>query len=117
MINGINKATKLLLKKAKDLTPEDTYKLQKNNKEQKIENTNWIISWWLINTTPYAKYVEYWVGRKYNYYKWSGRRRGWKPFYSWVGARMYSKTQFENQTNVRNIIIEEINKWIQALNK
>lgn len=114
----IEKWVELLLKEAEKNTPEDTYKLQEGNKKQPIRQQGDIISWWLINETEYAPYVEYGVsGKKYNYYKWGGRRAGWSPFYSWVGARMYSKAQFENEKEVKSIIEGEINKFIRQLNK
>lgn len=117
IIDWVKEATNLLLEKVRLQTPEDTGELQSNNKKQPTTNTWWIVKWWLINETPYWPYVEYWVGWKsYNYYKWWWRRRWWSPFYTGVWARMFTKSQFENQNRVREIIIKHINQWIKVLN-
>jgi len=55
--------------------------------------------------------------KNYNYYKSWWRRLGGKPFYSGIGAQMYTKTQFENESKVRDIIMEQINLGIKAFNK
>ena len=117
IIDGIEQATNLLLNKAKLYTPEDTMLLQNSTKELPVTNIFWMISWWLINETPYAAYVEYWVmSKSYNYYKAGGRRAGWHPFYTWVGARMFTRAQFENENQVRLIVMNKINEWIRAFN-
>lgn len=110
-------ATTFLMEKVKAQTPEDTWELQNNNKTQPITESWWIISWWLINETPYWPYVEYWVNWKsYNYYKSGWRKNWWTPFYRGIWARMFTKAQFENQTKVREIIMKHINQWIKDFN-
>lgn len=117
IVDWMHEVTEFLLWKVREQTPEDTWELQSNNREQPISN-NWIIvKWWLINETSYWPYVEYWVGSKsYNYYKWGWRRKWWKPFYIWVWARMFTKAQFENWNRIREIFIRHINQWIKDFN-
>lgn len=119
----IEEATTFLMDKVKAQTPEDTWELQSNNKTQPITESWWIISWWLINDTPYWPYVEYWVNWKaYNYYKNGWRRSWWSPFFKWwdfngmLWARMFTKSQFENQSKVRDILMKYINQWIKDFN-
>jgi len=110
-------ATDFLMWKVIEQTPEDTWELQSNNKKQPITESWWIIRWWLINETPYWPYVEYWVSWKsYNYYKGWGRKRWATPFYTGIWARMFTKAQFENQRQVREIIMKHINQWIKDFN-
>jgi len=114
---GIDKATDLLMVEAKKRTPEDTFELQKWHQKQPIVDSNWLISGWLVNKVSYAKYVEFGVGKSYNYYKDWGRRKWASPFTSWIGARMYSKTQFENEKQVKAILEQYINQGIKNLNR
>ena len=117
IIKWIREASDMFLQKVRLQTPEDTGELQSNNELQPIINTWWIIKWWVINETPYWPYVEYWVNWKsYNYYKWGWRRLWWSPFYRGIWARMFTKSQFENQTKARGIIINYINQWIRDFN-
>jgi len=104
----INKATKYLKDKVDEKTPEDTKTLLWNNKQVKARKlwNNYI--WSVENDTEYAVYVEYWVWWKdFNYNK-----PKWNNFYSWVGARMFTRTQDEEENEVSNIINKEIEKWI-----
>lgn len=117
IIRWVEQATDLLLNEVQKQTPEDTWNLQSNNKKINVSNSNWIISWWVINETPYALFVEYWVqSKQYNYYKDWGRKKWWSPFYRGIGARMFTKAQFENQRKVRDIILSQINKGIKDFN-
>ena len=104
----INKATKYLKDKVDEKTPEDKKTLLWNNKQVKARKlwNNYI--WSVENDTEYAVYVEYWVWWKdFNYNK-----PKWNNFYSWVGARMFTRTQDEEENEVSNIINKEIEKWI-----
>jgi hypothetical protein len=104
----INKATKYLKDKVDEKTPESTKTLLWNNKQVKARKlwNNYI--WSVENDTEYAVYVEYWVWWKdFNYNK-----PKWSNFYSWVGARMFTRTQDEEENEVSNIINKEIEKWI-----
>lgn len=112
----IEEATTFLMDKVKAQTPEDTWELQSNNKKQPITSVWWIIKWWLINETPYAQYVEYVNWPAKNYYKDGGRRKWAKPFYTGQWARMFTKSQFENQSKVMDILMKYINQWIKDFN-
>jgi len=94
--------------KVDEKTPESTKTLLWNNKQVKARKlwNNYI--WSVENDTEYAVYVEYWVWWKdFNYNK-----PKWSNFYSWVGARMFTRTQDEEENEVSNIINKEIEKWI-----
>jgi hypothetical protein len=117
IIQWVENALNFLKDKVDKQTPEDTGLLSQNNKKQPVRKIWDWIKWTLINETPYAPYVEYWVwGKSYNYYKNGGRKSWASPFYRGVWARMYTKAQFENQNTVRNLIMEKINEWIKIFN-
>ena len=78
-------------------TPEDTKTLLKNNKIDEIFKVWTKIIWSISNDTEYAQYVEYWVGRNFNYNKPKG-----SIFYTWVWARMFTRT-FENDVNIKKV--------------
>lgn len=116
IITGINKAVDLLKEKADIQTPVDYGDLIANTKKKQTRREWNAITWWLINETEYAEYVEYGVWKSYNYYKDGNRRKWWKPFHTWEGARMFTKAQFENESKARAIIEAEIDKGIQFIN-
>ena len=112
----VNKALVKLKQLVDEKTPIDTSTLIGNNII--IPATiNWnIISWKVINETEYAPYVEYWVqGKGYNYYK-GDRKSWWSPFYSWVWARMFTRTRDETEAEVKAMIEQELNLYIKSLN-
>ena len=104
---GMQEAVDYLEVKVKEKTPEDTYELI-NNYKQDITQTKTKTKGELYNNTEYAQYVEYGVGRPYNYYKGSGRRKGKAPFYIGVGARMMTRTIDNEEEKVYNIIKNRI---------
>lgn len=99
--NAINSALPTLKKWIEDRTPEDTKTLVSSYqvKEATTSDTQGIIS----TSVNYAKYVEYWVWRVYNYQKprWN---KGW---YRWNGARMFV-IWYEN---TRQAIIQKLKDW------
>lgn len=102
---GVNKALEYLKKKIDEKTPEDTFTLIGNNDIEKAIQTGTSIKGSVYNNTEYAQYVEYGVMSKtYNYYKNAGRRGGRAPFYSGIGARMFTKSADEEEQEIYNII-------------
>ena len=83
-------------------TPEDTWVLINNYEKWDIIQIWDKTIWYIENNTDYAWFVEYWVWKKYNYYKNWWRKRWWSPFYSWVWARMITKA-FEWQENINKV--------------
>lgn len=73
-------------------TPEDTKTLLWNNTIEPIIKLDTKIVWVVSNDTEYAPYVEFWVWRNYNYNKPKGT-----IFYSWNGARMFTRTADSQQ--------------------
>jgi len=55
-------------KKLKELTPEDTYKLQKSNQRSEVDTVGTTTMARIYNDDPKAVYVEY-SSRTKNYYK------------------------------------------------
>lgn len=99
-INWINNWLTFLKQKIEEKTPEDTRTLVWNY-EKKDASVQWnIVSWKVLNRTPYAYWVEYGVwGRIYKYNKPKGN-----IFKIWVWARMMTRTKEENQEEIINII-------------
>ena len=86
------------LKKLKELTPEDTFKLQNSNKKSEVATVGTTTAVRIYNDDPKAIYVEY-SSKNKNYYKNWWRKKGWNPFYSWKGAWMFRKTKFFLENN------------------
>lgn len=84
---GVKGALKLLKDNIDSITPEDTRTLLWNNETSEVVVYNGIVSGKIFNTTPYAIYVEYWVGWKpYTYHK-----PKWKPFYNGIWNRTFAR--------------------------
>lgn len=111
--NAINTALKYVKKEIDDKTPEDTRTLVGNNNINDASTDNGKSMWSVSNSTPYAIYVEHWVwGKAYNYHKPKGT-----VAYTGVGAKMYTKTIFDEkvkQTN-KEIIQGAFDKFIQKI--
>ena len=91
--------------KIEEKTPEDTFELKKKNKMQlpRMEWTHMVAR--VTNDDEKWVYVEYGhEPKEYNYYKNSWRRKWWEPFYSWVGARMFSRTKKEMESTIRKTL-------------
>ena len=100
LADWINDATKFLKWKIEDLTPEDTKTLLWNYKIEPASQKGTIVSWKVFNDTPYAFWVEYWVGgRIFNYNKPKGN-----IFKIWVWARMMTTAEEQNLPEIVNII-------------
>lgn len=101
----VSKATDHLLEKIKEKTPEDTtnlinsYKVQKKNKSSEISNS-----------TEYAKIVEDWLGREFNYHK------NWSVYYRGYWAGMIKRTETEEYTNheAQRILEKAIDESIKS---
>ena len=106
---GVDNAVEYLKTKIDEKTPEDTFELIKNNKIEKASRNGNKITGKVYNETPYAEYVEYGVRQAdYNYYKDSGRRKGLAPFYTGIGARMFTRSADEEEQTLNNIIAKEL---------
>ena len=92
VIEAVNKSLVELKKSIDAKTPEDTFKLIKNNKVRQAKVVWKTVVWSIYNNTEYALIVEEWVrGRKYNYYKDWWRRKWWTPFWIDEWARMFER--------------------------
>ena len=108
----IDTALALLKARIDDKTPIDTSTLIGNNQITPAYQ-DWLwVRWTIKNETPYAPYVEYWVGNKaYHYHK------GKSVFYTGVWARMYTRTADESGNDVRALIENSIAEYISFVNK
>lgn len=110
---AINSQLPLLLREVKMRTPEDTLQLLSETEAVQARPV-WdkIIGEVRNNKTPYAIYVEYGVGKPYNYHKPKGQvmRR-------WVWARMFTLAYDENKEQISKNIANYIAKWISKLTK
>lgn len=102
IIKRMDEANKYLLEKIKEETPEDTFKLQNSHTIEPTRKEWSKIIWTISNDTEYAVYVEYWLGKKYNYYKNWWRRKWGSPFKTGDWARMFSKS-YDSQENIDKI--------------
>lgn len=100
---AINKSLETLKNSIDEKTPEDTKTLLGQTRiEQAKQSWNEIIGKVINDNTEYWLYVEYGVkNRAYNYHK-----PKWSVFYSWIGARMF--TRWFDDT--KQEIINNINK-------
>lgn len=111
--DAINAELPWLLREVKTRTPEDTTQLMNDHEIVKAKSVGGSIVWEVKNDkTPYAVYVEYWVGRPFNYHKPKGN-----VFRRWVGARMFSLAFDANKHEIEKRLINNITKWISKLTK
>ena len=108
LIEAINEALEYIKKKIDEKTPEDTGDLVKNTKIEEATKEGDTIIGKVVNKQGYAIYVEFGrsktpgvpkTGIKFTYHKPKG-----KEFYSWVGARMFSRTADEEKAFIINMI-------------
>lgn len=103
-IEGMNEAIEILKDEADRQTPEDTGTLLYWNTIIPVERKGNVLEGSLENQTDYALYVEMGVRSKsYNYHKPKG-----KVFYTWIGARMFTKARDFKKAEV----LEHIRKKI-----
>lgn len=97
--NWLNEVLEFLKDYALKESPIDTWEYNENHKIINAREDWRTISWMLYNNTPYSQILEYWVlWRTYNYHRY------WKTYMSWVGARVYTRTQDNNLKQIQNII-------------
>lgn len=109
VVRGVDKAVELLKKEIDDRTPEDTGRLVRSNRQVKAVVSGQSVIGKVENDTPYAAYVEYGVGRAYNYHKPKGTvmLRG-------IGARMFSRAYDANKKKIVDTIANEVKKQSHA---
>lgn len=82
-------------------TPEDTFELISRNQTEMPHMEGDSMKARVFNDDPKAVFVEYGQEPKaYDYYKSSWRRKGWSPFYSWVGAKMFTRSWTEQKQDI-----------------
>ena len=97
---AMEEAIKYSKKRIEGRTPEDTKKLVGDYKIDPLKVVWNVFSQKIVNKTPYAFYVEYWVmGQIYKYQKPKGI-----IFKLWVGARMMTLTKEEDKEEIAKII-------------
>lgn len=102
--NNINLALEVLKDWVDEKTPEDTKTLLWNTKIEKAKDEWNKIVGKVSNDTEYAIYVELWVwDRAYNYHK-----PKWTQFYTWIWARMFTRTADEKENEVIKIVSKKI---------
>jgi hypothetical protein len=109
---AVAKASQVLKAEADARTPEDTTRLVRSTKLTQLSVSGDKVSGGIENATSYATYVEYGVGRAYNYHKPKGVvfRRG-------VGARMFTLAFDAKRQEVTKTITEAIRAWASDLRK
>jgi hypothetical protein len=107
--DGVNRATETLKKEIDRLTPEDTGRLLANNKTKQAVSQGDKVTGAVVNDTEYAGYVEYGVGRKFNYHKPKG-----SVAYRGIGARMFTRAFDANRKKLSEIIAESVKKAVRA---
>lgn len=82
-------------------TPEDTFELISRNQVEMPHIEGESMKARVFNDDPKWVYVEYWQDpNTYNYYKQSWRRNGGSPFYSGVGAKMFTRSWKEQKQDI-----------------
>ena len=108
----INEATDYLIEKVREKSPTDTGAYIKWHKIEKATNYWNRIKGSVYNDMEYAQEVEYWFRRSaVNWHKWPPRNESTR-FYTWVGARPYTRTWDEEEKTIINIIKKNINSMV-----
>jgi hypothetical protein len=103
----VNKGLNYLLSDIIQKSPVDTWEYLKWNKIKKAEKIGTQIYWEVFNESENAENIEYWFRKSpVNWHK--NRKKWWPIIYTWVGARVYSRSADNNQENIKNIIKKEI---------
>lgn len=97
MTNRLDTFSQIMKETIKDNTPEKTRKLIGNIEEWQTIDNGRKIHKKIYNNTPYAKYVEYWVWKIFNYHK------GWQVFYRWDGAGMFARSKKQLEWKFKKI--------------
>lgn len=108
LIEAIDEALEYIKQRIDEKTPEDTGDLVENNKIHRAKKVDGVISWSVKNETGYAIYVEYGRSKTEGVPKAGITFRYNKPkgtnFYTWVGARMFTRTADEEKAFIINLI-------------
>ncbi len=106
----INKALEVLKEDIDTKTPTKSWDLLEGNEIESAEKTGTRFAWKVVNDVDHGKYVEFWVkSSSYNYHKWPPTNDS-TIYYSWVGARMFTRG-FEEKRNEIKSIIQKAIKW------
>lgn len=87
---GVKQWSKVLLSEVNRLTPEDSWKLLRWNKET-FKKEKSVVTASIINKTSYAQIVEDWVWKTYNYHKSKSVIHKWK-WNKWFERALEKKT-------------------------
>lgn len=108
LVEWVNKVVDEAYISIKAKTPEDTFALQESY-QKVMASIQWnevkgsVFTEWI----DYAPAVENGINNQiFNYYKNSGRRRWWQPFYRWVWVGMFKRTYSELDDKVVSMIKE-----------
>jgi hypothetical protein len=106
---GVDAATARLKLEIDRLTPEDTGRLLSANRTKPATQRPNAVVGAVVNNTPYAQYVEYGLGRSFNYHK----PRGVVAFRG-IGARMFTRAFDGNKKELVKIVGDEITASLRA---
>jgi len=106
-IKAVNKSLEYLEIKIDEKTPIDSWEYQRWNKKLEARKIWESIIGVLYNDSKNSEEVEYWFRKTpVNWHK--HKKRWWPVIYTWVWARVYTRTFDLEQENVINIIKKQL---------